>query len=145
MAAALAFMLLLWFWHAPGPYAATFLSDAVYWEMHVSMIGAAIWLWCEVLNGAPSLQRAGAAALSMVQMGFLGALITLSGRPLYPPHQLTTAAWGLSQLEDQQLGGAIMWVPGTVLFLAIGIWMAWRLLQPRLAELPAAAPVSVRG
>lgn len=139
LAAAAAYAAGLWVWHAPYPYAATFLSTAVYWMMHITLIGAAIWLWSEILNGEPSLARAGAAAFSMVQMGFLGALITLSSRPLYAPHLLTTAAWGLSPLEDQQIGGAIMWVPGTALFLAVGAWMALRLLRPRLAEYPQPA------
>jgi hypothetical protein len=29
-------------------------------------------------------------------------------------------SWGLSPLEDQQLGGLIMWVPGCAAFLASG-------------------------
>ncbi|MBD0271922.1 MAG: cytochrome c oxidase assembly protein, partial [Acetobacteraceae bacterium] len=41
----LAFALALWVWHMPGPYAATFASDAVYWAMHASLFGASVWLW----------------------------------------------------------------------------------------------------
>jgi putative membrane protein len=51
-------------------------------------------------------------------MAFLGAIVTFAGRPLYAPHALTTVAWGLTPLQDQQLGGAIMWVPAGVLFVA---------------------------
>ncbi|HEY8004654.1 MAG TPA: cytochrome c oxidase assembly protein, partial [Phenylobacterium sp.] len=109
--AAIAFAILLWVWHAPGPYAATFLSPAVYWEMHASLFGSAVWLWSGLLGPQPRAGAIGAAAFSMIQMGLLGALITLAPRPLYAPHLLTTTAWGLSQLEDQQLGGALMWAP----------------------------------
>lgn len=133
--AAIGFTIALWFWHAPYPYAATFLSTPVYWTMHLTLIGAAIWLWSEILNSRASFARAGAATLSMIQMGFLGALITLAERAAYAPHALTTAAWSLTPLEDQQLGGAIMWAPGTALFLAVGAAMAWRLLQPRVKAL----------
>ena len=56
-----------------------------------------------------------------VQMGLLGALITLAPRALYAPHALTTVAWGLSPLQDQQLGGAIMWIPGCIVFLVVAM------------------------
>ncbi|HEX6860755.1 MAG TPA: cytochrome c oxidase assembly protein [Caulobacteraceae bacterium] len=129
--AALAFAALVWFWHAPGPYTTTFLSTAVYWEMHITLFGAALWLWSELLSGRAGAAGLGASVISMLQMGMLGALITLSPEAIYTPHALTTAAWGLSPLEDQQLGGALMWVPGGIAFLAASLWLGWRLLAPR--------------
>ena len=125
---------MLWFWHAPAPYALTFQSPLIYWMMHVTTFGAALWLWCEILNQPASLVGFAAAGGSMVQMGFLGALITLSGEAVYAPHRLTTAAWGLTQLEDQQLGGAIMWAPGISVFLLVLGAIAWRALNPQLDD-----------
>jgi putative membrane protein len=119
MPAALAYTLCLWLWHAPGPYLATFQSDLVYWAMHLTTIGAAFWLWSALLE-VPSEGLAGfvgATLLTTVQMGLLGAVITLAGRPIYAPHFLTTADWGLTALEDQALGGAIMWVPAGAIFI----------------------------
>ena len=76
--------------------------------------------------------------MSSVQMGLLGALITLAPRALYAPHALTTTAWGLTPLQDQQLGGSIMWVPGCVVFLAVAMLALRRLLgQPRFAPVLA--------
>lgn len=132
--AAIVFMVMLWFWHAPAPYALTFASPLAYWLMHVTTFGSALWLWCEILNRPAGAAGFAAASLSMVQMGFLGALITLSGAAVYAPHQLTTAAWGLTQLDDQQLGGAIMWVPGISVFLVVLSLIAWRALRPLLVE-----------
>lgn len=43
--AAAMFAVLLWFWHAPAPYAETFRSTFVYWSMHITLYGAALWLW----------------------------------------------------------------------------------------------------
>lgn len=120
LAAAAAFAVFLWFWHAPGPYAATFNGDLVYWTMHLTLFGSALWLWSRLLQRPD--QRLGAtlaaALMTTLQMGFLGAVITLAGRPLYAPDALTSAAWGLSALQDQQLGGVVMWVPAGVSFLA---------------------------
>lgn len=115
-----AFTVALWLWHAPGPYAATFNGDFVYWLMHLTLFGAALWLWGAVLNGPPARLAAGAVATVAVglQMALLGAVITFAPRPLYAPHALTPYVWGLTPLADQQLGGVIMWVPAGVIFAA---------------------------
>jgi putative membrane protein len=115
---AAAFAAMLWFWHAPGPYTATFESDLVYWLMHLTTFGAACWLWSALLDGAAGRLAGFVAAtvLTTGQMGLLGAVITFAGRPLYPPHQFTTLAWGILPMTDQQLGGVIMWVPAGVIF-----------------------------
>jgi putative membrane protein len=129
LAASAVFAVLLWFWHSPAPYAATFASTLVYWSMHISLIAAAVWLWLSLLaEGRRPMAVIAAGLFSSVQMGFLGALITLASRAVYTPHLLTTAAWGLSPLQDQQLGGAIMWVPGCLVFLAAAMWTLARLL-----------------
>jgi putative membrane protein len=138
--AALALAAMLWVWHAPGPYAATFESPFIYWMMHITTFGSALWLWCEILNRRANGASFAAAAFSMIQMGFLGALITLAAEPVYAPHRLTTAAWSLTQLEDQQLGGAIMWVPGIGVFLAVLSVIAWRALKPLLDDGRAGGP-----
>jgi putative membrane protein len=128
---AVAFFVALWFWHMPRPYDMTFESTAIYWCMHLSLLGTAIWLWCELLHhGRGGTSRAIAiGALSSMQMGFLGALLTLADRPLYFWHLTTTMRWGLTALEDQQLGGVIMWVPGIALFLWAAIRSLSRLLS----------------
>jgi putative membrane protein len=56
-------------------------------------------------------------------MSLLGALLTFAPHPLFAPHALTTEPWGLTPLADQQLGGAIMWGPGGLLFLAAALWV----------------------
>ena len=128
------FAALLWFWHSPGPYAATFTSDIVYWSMHVSMIGSALWLWHVLLDRRRDHAVASLVAglITSTQMSLLGAVITFAPHPLYSPHLLTTIAWGLTQLQDQQLGGAIMWVPGGVIFLAVAMIVLWSLIGDRV-------------
>ncbi len=125
---------LLWFWHSPGPYAATFASDIVYWSMHVSMIGSALWLWHVLLDRRRDRAVASLVAglITSTQMSLLGAVITFAPHPLYSPHILTTINWGLTQLQDQQLGGAIMWVPGGVIFLAMAMIVLWSLIGDRV-------------
>ncbi len=114
-----AFTAALWVWHMPAPYDATFHSDAVYWAMHVTLFGTAIWLWRDLLNHKPgeALIVVAAGLFACVQMGLLGAILSLSAYPWFDWYATTTSTWGLSQLEDQQLGGILMWLPSGVIFL----------------------------
>lgn len=143
MLAAAGFGAALWFWHAPVPYDATFTSVSVYWLMHLTTFGAALILWrAAIASWSRSLEGAGAAVLvTVLQMGLLGAVITFAGRPLYAPHLHTTFAWGLTPLQDQQLGGVIMWVPaGVLLAAALAAGFAEMLMRSdaRLQARPAA-------
>lgn len=130
-AAWIAFAVPVWFWHAPGPYAATFEADWIYWAMHITLFGSSLLLW-RTLIGGDATQHAAAIVsgfTTSLHMGLLGALITLAPRAVYEPHASTTWTWGLGMLEDQQLGGVIMWVPGGGLFLAAGLLSAAALLR----------------
>lgn len=136
------FAALIWFWHAPAPYAETFRSTFVYWSMHITVFGSALWLWTSLIDAPPvgAARVIVAGLISTVQMSFLGALITLALRPLYTPHLLTTVAWGLTPLQDQQLGGVIMWVPGCVVFFVISTLILWNdIVRAELAATPAKA------
>lgn len=115
------FALLLWMWHLPAFYDFTFRSDVGYWLMHISLTVAALQLWRALVHGRDDawVARLGVGFLTVAQMGLLGALITLAPRTLYQAHLLTAESWGMTPLEDQQLGGLIMWVPtGAVLLIA---------------------------
>ena len=39
----------------------------------------------------------------------------------YPDYTSTTPAWGLTPLEDQQLGGLIMWIPAGLVYVIGGL------------------------
>ena len=122
-AAAICFAVLLWCWHLQGPYAATFRSDLMYWVMHLSLLGVGIWLWRGLLLAAAERPEAvlPVGIATAAQMSALGAFLTFAPRAIFPPHAYTTIAWGLTPLEDQQLGGLLMWVPGGLAFAAVAL------------------------
>jgi len=125
--AAVAFMFALWVWHMPTPYGTTFTSTALYWLMHITLFGSAIALWAELVHH-PARNTALALTVGLstsMQMGLLGSVLAFARAPLFYPHLFTTQEWGLTPLEDQQLGGTLMWVPGILLFL----WIAIRSLR----------------
>ena len=124
--------LAFWFWHAPDAYAAALSSDGAYWAMQIVLLGSAGGFWAALRRASPPL-AIGLLLAMMVQMGLLGALITFAGTPLYVPHYVSTLAWGLTPLEDQQLAGLIMWAPAALLYLGAALVAGWRLLGPRAA------------
>jgi putative membrane protein len=124
--------LVFWAWHAPALYQAALRSDAVHALEHFSLLGSALLFWWTVAPARGA--RSGVPGLAVlllftmaIQSGLLGVLITFAPEPWYGAYRATTAAWGLSPLEDQQLAGAGMWVAsgGAYLLAALGIFAAW--------------------
>lgn len=109
---------IFWAWHVPALYAAALGHVAVYWLMQATLLGSAVLVWRRILVPQTAFLPALLALVGlMLQMGFLGAVLTFAREPLYTPHLLTTAPWGLSPLEDQQLAGLLMWAPGMLPYL----------------------------
>jgi putative membrane protein len=127
----------MWVWHVPAVYDAGISSGPLYWLMQASLLGSGVLLWQAVLS---QRTRPGAALLALlatvVQMGMLGALLTFATRPLYAAHALTTAPFGLSPLEDQQLAGLILWVPAALPYGIAALLIVLR-LQPVAHGAPA--------
>lgn len=113
----------VWIWHAPDPYAFALSSHAAYWLMQATLFGSAWLLWREVFAPTTSIGTVVLALLGTVmQMGFLGALLVFAPNPLFSPHYFTTNAFGLTPLEDQQLAGLLMWVPAFVPYAGMALY-----------------------
>ena len=115
----------LWIWHIPVLFQATLRSDLVHTLQHLSFLGSALLFWWALVHGRRGLMGYGAAVLYMfttsVHSGVLGALITFARAVWYPAYANSTASWGLTPLEDQQLGGLIMWVPAGLVYIVAGL------------------------
>lgn len=115
----------LWVWHVPLLFQATLRSDLVHTAQHIMFLGSALLFWWALIHGPRGLIGHGAGVLYLfttsVHSGVLGALITFAGSVLYPGYSETTASWGLTALEDQQLGGLIMWVPAGLVYIMAGL------------------------
>ena len=119
---------ILWAWHAPALYEAALSSDWTYSLMQTSLLASAIAFWVAIRQA--SMPSAVAALLAtMVQMGLLGAILTFIPTALYAPHFLTTAPWGYTALEDQQIAGLVMSAPAAALYLLAALIIAARWLD----------------
>lgn len=133
----LAHALIVWVWHSPSPYLMAMSSDSVYWLMQLSLLFSGLLLWRRILSPRTSTGTALFALLAtMMQMGLLGALLVFAPRPVFTPHFGTTASFGLTALQDQQLAGLLMWVPAMLPYLAAVLMQCAALL--RRDEVPTA-------
>lgn len=131
------FAVLLWFWHLPVPYEWTFRSTGAYWLMHASLAASAVMLWRVLLDKSRPAHSLAASSITALQMTVLGAVYSFAGRAFFEVHFGTTSVWGLSPLEDQQLGGLIMWIPPGLLLAAVAAYATAQLLEePDPAPLP---------
>jgi putative membrane protein len=114
----------LWLWHAPQLFQATLSNEWIHSAQHLSFFGSALLFWWSLFY-AHGRASYGAGFLyiftTAVHMSILGALLTFARTVWYPAYAFSTKAWGLTPLEDQQLGGLIMWIPAGVVYLAAGL------------------------
>jgi putative membrane protein len=121
----------LWIWHLPSLFQATLTNDLIHTAQHVCFFGTALLFWWSLLRGRPGAAGYGAAILYLfttaAHSGALGALMTVARRVWYPAYAATAPAWGLTALEDQQLGGLFMWVPAGTIYAAVALILlvAW--------------------
>jgi putative membrane protein len=139
----------IWLWHVPGLFEAALHHEWVHDLQHVSFLGTALLFWWSVLGGDPRSGRHGFALVSvfttMLHTSALGALLTFATSPWYPSYAAGGGAMGLSPVEDQQVGGLVMWVPGGTAYLIAGLVLVARLLaRPPVTRASAARPVPTR-
>jgi putative membrane protein len=131
----------LWAWHIPVLFEATLTSDLVHSLQHISFFVTALIFWWSVICGhARERFISGVFYLftTVIHTCVLGALLTFSTQLWYPLYSASTEPWGLTPLEDQQLGGLIMWVPASLAYVIAGLALvAWGLrerTEPGLVE-----------
>jgi putative membrane protein len=130
----------VWGWHLPGPYQAALASDGWHAAQHASFLGTALLFWWSVTHGRAVRAGHGAALVSVfttaLHTGGLGALLTFAGTPWYPAYASTAPAWGWTALEDQQMAGLVMWIPGGLSYLAAALFLfaAWMRAGRRRVE-----------
>jgi putative membrane protein len=115
-----AFAAIFWIWHSPVFYDETLQNNLVYWVMHATTFVAALVFWIAVFGSSAPMAFL-MIFVTGLQMSLLGALLTFASAPLFIVHEFTTAAWGLTWLQDEELGGLLMWAPAGLLLTAYSV------------------------
>ena len=110
-------------WHVPALYDAG-LRHRLVWDVeHLSYVVAGCLLWWSVFQDVPRKLSAGARSAylfgAFVLASPLGLVLALLPSPIYAFYEQADRLWGVSPLEDQQLGGVLMAVSEGVLFFAL--------------------------
>jgi putative membrane protein len=133
----------LWFWHAAGPYDAAVDNHVLHVLEHATFLVTGVLFWRVVIT-TRDVDRTpyGLGILLVFAMGmqstFLSALLTFAREPWYSAYAVTTDAWGLDPLADQQLAGVVMWIPAGLVYVGagLGLLVLWMRAGER-AALPA--------
>ena len=109
---------MLWLWHAPIFFDAALRSELWHAAQHLSLVFSALLFWWSI-NTASALGRKHGIAgfylfFTSVHSALLGALMAFAESPWYSQYVRMdmSGTAGLTPLEDQQMAGLIMWVPG---------------------------------
>lgn len=110
----------MWGWHVPAFYNAINASAGLHSLMPLTFFGSGLLFWTGIVRARGSRPSVALFWLFMTVMhsGLLGALLTFTPTPLYG-----------AEVTDQQLGGAVMWVMGTLIYAAAGLAVAARWLN----------------
>jgi cytochrome c oxidase assembly factor CtaG len=116
----------LWVWHIPAAYKAALRNYLLHDLGHLAFFGTAILFWWPIINPAPRLHgdiAYGFRILYILAATFptvaLGFTIAVTDRLLYPHYAAGPRLWGLSPLDDQAFGGAIMSEGGMMLLIPL--------------------------
>ncbi len=120
-----------WGWHFSRLYNQALENQALHDVEHLSFLVAALLFWWPVVGADPSRWRLPYPArlfylfLAMPQNSFLGVALMSAPAVLYGHYLAIVRSWGPSPLVDQNVGGALMWVGGDLIFLlAMGLVVA---------------------
>ena len=136
LAAASLFTAPIVIWHVPALYEAALRNHNLHIVQHLIFLTTAVIMWWPVLSPVPELPRIPHLLQMLylfllgIPMSITGALITLSNSVLYPFYAAAPRVAGLSPLDDQQIGGLLMWVLGglmlwivmTVIWFRYSVW-----------------------
>lgn len=117
-------------WHVPVLYDLALRSAAVHALEHATILGTAAVFWSTVVRAARRSQillGVGALGVACAHGAALGALLALAPRAWYD-HD--TTGWGIDPLADQQVAGALMWIPASTVYLAAAGLLLHRALRP---------------
>jgi putative membrane protein len=110
-------------------------NAAVHVLQHTCFFASALAFWWSVLRGSSRARTPVAVAslfTTMLHTSLLGALLTFAPTAWYA-HGTHDAVMGLTSLEDQQLGGLLMWVPGSAAYVIAALVIVAGWLAPSRA------------
>lgn len=138
--AALLFAASLYVWHWSPYHDLAVLDDAVHYLMHFSMLAAGLLFFSVVFDPRPAPlgalygTRINILWATMTANVLLGAALSLKDGALYSAYDQIGRLWEMEALVDEQLGGLIMWIPGSALCVPafFALLRMWNIQEARV-------------
>lgn len=144
----------LWGWHDSNAYSLALRNDVVHDIEHLTFFVTAMFVWWNITGAAPRFNkrlgwpaRFGLALAAIPPNMMLGVILSFAARPIYTYYESVPRLWGIDILTDQQIGGVIMWVPGSMMYLIAALICVARWIDqesgPPRATPAATAPAAL--
>ncbi|MCP5096848.1 MAG: cytochrome c oxidase assembly protein [Chloroflexi bacterium] len=132
----MAFIVIYLGWHDPNAYNTALQIEWVHDLEHLTFFISAMLYWWHVTAAGPRIHkrfspgRRIAFLVAVVPINMLiGMGITFAREPIYTYYTAVPRLWELTAVQDQMVGGIIMWVPGSMMFLIAALILISRLFQ----------------
>jgi putative membrane protein len=120
-------------WHLPPLYNLAMADHRVHIVQHLCFLAASVLMWWPLVSRVPELPALSRplqmlyVCLLMIPMSIIGMIITYADEVLYPAYESAPRIWGFSPQRDQIIGGLIMWIPGSLLYIALltAVFFKW--------------------
>ncbi len=122
-------------WHLPGAYQLALRNDTVHAIEHMCFFVGGALLWAAILEPlpGPAWFGSGAKALYILAVRGFDTLLAFafvwSHAVFYPYYSHVAPLWGMSAIEDQNLGGIAMLAEGSIVTITAFLWLLWRWLS----------------
>jgi putative membrane protein len=125
-------LVFMYLWHVPALYDAAAQNALIHLLEHASFFAAGVALWWPLVQPVPmrrpltGMQPLAYIASAKGGLAALGLYLAWSSTPLYPYYETTPRIWGLSPIEDQNVGGVIMMVEQsfTLVLVMVALFVA---------------------
>jgi putative membrane protein len=131
---------LMYLWHVPALYDAALEYPLLHALEHFSFFAAGVAVWWPLVQPVPMRRRlTGMWPLSYIGaakfgLAALGLYLTWSSTVFYPYYESVPRIWGLTAIQDQNMGGAIMMVEQSLTFVIVLVWVFVGMLTRSEAE-----------
>ena len=112
-------------WHLPQLYNTAVLVHPVHIAQHLMFMAAAVLMWWPILSPLPELPRLPYPGQMLycfllgLPMSVIAIYIAYAEVLLYPAYAAAPRVWGIGPMDDQLIGGLIMWIPGGLFFVGV--------------------------
>ena len=132
----LAWVIMVFGWHDPNLYNAALQYEWVHDVEHLTFFAAGMLFWWHVTGAGPRIHKQAsllgriAFVISAIPPNMLtGVVLAFAPEPIYTFYTAVPRLWGISVMDDQRLGGAIMWIPGSMMYIIAALVLISRLLD----------------